>query len=305
MDDAIGLLIQNIGPDNEEKLEELKINAVWPLLKKMQFDKAKELIKSINFDLREIVMLYPELISLDIECIKSSRAEKYMATLISEFVNEKAVKNKDEETELKKKSKLFLKEILEFKREQYLLKSSASAKMVINLKSSKNSLVKPKLNPASPEQMLEIIDFSLIRWFLDMGMYRHLEDFFQANPIIFCKRLFGEFESQIRNNAKLVDFPTLKPRLFTAFDRLEEAYESWKVVVESSQKDTLVNLACEESVKLLTQFEDRHEIYKKLLWVLKKKPEIGMSFFSRVELNFIQPDEIIHNFEQEKSERYL
>lgn len=41
VDDAISLLIQNVGPDNEQKIEELKINAIWPLLKKMQFDKAK------------------------------------------------------------------------------------------------------------------------------------------------------------------------------------------------------------------------------------------------------------------------
>jgi len=40
----------------------------------------------------------------------------------------------------------------------------------------------------------------------------------------------------------------------------------------------------------LTQFDDRNEIYKKLNWILQKKPEIGMSFFSMVPINFIQPD---------------
>jgi hypothetical protein len=28
------------------------MNAVWPLLRKMELDKARELIKSINFDIR-------------------------------------------------------------------------------------------------------------------------------------------------------------------------------------------------------------------------------------------------------------
>jgi hypothetical protein len=34
----------------------------------------------------------------------------------------------------------------------------------------------------------------------------------------------------IKNNAKLVEFPTLKPRFFSIFERIEEAYESWKYV---------------------------------------------------------------------------
>lgn len=37
VDDAISLLIQKVGPENEQKIEELKIEAIWPLIKKMQF----------------------------------------------------------------------------------------------------------------------------------------------------------------------------------------------------------------------------------------------------------------------------
>jgi hypothetical protein len=35
------LLMQNVGPDNEQKIEELKMNAIWPLLRRMEFDKAR------------------------------------------------------------------------------------------------------------------------------------------------------------------------------------------------------------------------------------------------------------------------
>lgn len=55
----MALLIQNVGADNDQKIEELKINSIWPLIKKMQFEKAKEILKSINFDIREIVLLFP------------------------------------------------------------------------------------------------------------------------------------------------------------------------------------------------------------------------------------------------------
>lgn len=63
-----------------------------------------------------------------------------------------------------------------------------------------------------------------------MSYFRQLEEFFLNNPIVFCKNLFEEIQNSIKNNAKLVEFPTLKPRLYMAFDRIEEAYEGWKVV---------------------------------------------------------------------------
>jgi hypothetical protein len=37
VDEALALLIQNVGPDNEQKIEELKINSIWPLVRRMQF----------------------------------------------------------------------------------------------------------------------------------------------------------------------------------------------------------------------------------------------------------------------------
>jgi hypothetical protein len=59
VEEALALLIQNIGPDNEQKIEELKLNAIWPLIRKMQFEKAKEILKTVNFDIRELILLYP------------------------------------------------------------------------------------------------------------------------------------------------------------------------------------------------------------------------------------------------------
>jgi hypothetical protein len=36
----------------------------------------------------------------------------------------------------------------------------------------------------------------------------------------------------------------LKPRLYTAFDRVEEAYEGWKIVAESNAKEQTVKTSC-------------------------------------------------------------
>jgi hypothetical protein len=59
VDDAISLLIQKVGTEDERKIETLKIEGIWPLIKKMMFDKVKELAKSPYFDIRELIFLYP------------------------------------------------------------------------------------------------------------------------------------------------------------------------------------------------------------------------------------------------------
>ena len=73
--------------------------------------------------------------------------------MINDFVSEKATKGKDDETDLRKKSKYFLKDILEFKRDQYLSKINMF-KVKISFNTSKNSLVKQKLPSATPEELL-------------------------------------------------------------------------------------------------------------------------------------------------------
>lgn len=73
--------------------------------------------------------------------------------MINDFVSEKATKGKDDETDLRKKSKYFLKDILEFKRDQYLSKINMF-KVKIPFNTSKNSLVKQKLPSATPEELL-------------------------------------------------------------------------------------------------------------------------------------------------------
>jgi hypothetical protein len=64
-------------------------------------------------------------------------------------------------------------------------------KVKITFNTSKNSLIKQKLNPATPEELLEIIDFCLIKWHLDMNMFVQLENFFSNNSSIYCKKIFA------------------------------------------------------------------------------------------------------------------
>jgi hypothetical protein len=60
--------------------------------------------------------------------------------------------------------------------------------------------VRQKINPATPEELLEIIDYYLVRLHLNMESFALLEKFFKENVNIYCKRLFVEFESLIKQN---------------------------------------------------------------------------------------------------------
>jgi|JI6StandDraft_1071083.scaffolds.fasta_scaffold346084_1 hypothetical protein len=115
-----------------------------------------------------------------------------MATLITEYLGEKPNKGPNEESELKKKSKLFLKEVLEFKREQYLSRANLF-KVKIQFNTSKYSLIRQKIVPATPEELLEVIDFYLVKLHLNMESFTLLDKFFRDNQTIYCKRLFEQF----------------------------------------------------------------------------------------------------------------
>ncbi len=106
----------------------------------------------------------------DNDALRGIKPDKYMNTLIVEYVGEKSNRGPNEENELKKKSKLFLKEVLEFKREQYLSRTNM-LKVKVQFNVSKNSLIKQRMNPATPEELLEIIDYYLIRLHLNMESF--------------------------------------------------------------------------------------------------------------------------------------
>jgi hypothetical protein len=61
-------------------------------------------------------MLFPEYISTEIESMTLSKPDKSMSTMIIEFLSDKPNRSKEEETELKRKAKLFLKDVLQNKR---------------------------------------------------------------------------------------------------------------------------------------------------------------------------------------------
>ena len=91
-----------------------------------------------------MILLFPELISLENDSMGNSKPDKSMSTMIIEYLSEKGNKGKEDDAELKRKAKLFLKDVLQNKRDNYLGRGSGS-KLKIRFNVSKYSLIKPKL----------------------------------------------------------------------------------------------------------------------------------------------------------------
>jgi tetratricopeptide (TPR) repeat protein len=142
-----------------------------------------------------------------------------------------------------------------------------------------------------------MVDYALIKWYLESGMYKNLEEFLSNNPKIYCTALYSDFENDFKSN-KLKESPTLVPRLYAAFGRLDQALEGWQKVSEM-RDEAKAQIACEEAVKILARLEDREKVMANLQWILKRKPEVGMTLFTMIPENLLPSDQMIKHFEND------
>lgn len=52
----------------------------------------------------------------------------------------------------------------------------------------------------------------------------------------------------------------------------------------------------------MSNLEDREKILNNLQWILKRKPEIGMSLFAKIPENLLPSDQMIRLFESDESD---
>lgn len=88
-----------------------------------------------------------------------------------------------------------------------------------------------------------MVDYALIKWYLETGMHKQLEEFLANNPKIFCTNLFSDFDNDLKSS-RLKDSPTLVPRLYAAFGKLDQALDGWQKVSETKD-ETKAQIACE------------------------------------------------------------
>lgn len=294
VDDAFSIFNQHVpssDPDHQKKLEQLRSDSVWALLKDMQFNMAKNQLMEINFDPRELILLFPDYIPTSKRLLFENQ-KKYntMTMVLNESIKEKFSKKDESEKEYHKNIKLskeFLRDVLENRR-YYYLSSYPNLKELLTFISSPNNFNGNKFGPISVEELLELIDFSLIKIYAEFFDKDKLKTFFTNNKI-YCRDMQSELESsflQFKNSGVLAKF-------YENFGRIKECLELWKTLAKSTDQKSS-DEACEETVKVLKDCTDKKLIFESLKWLFIKNKNIGVKIFQFLNENLITPDQMLN-----------
>mmetsp|Transcript_17209 Transcript_17209/g.15081 ORF Transcript_17209/g.15081 Transcript_17209/m.15081 type:complete len:393 (-) Transcript_17209:1335-2513(-) len=186
-------------PDRQRKYDQLKIDAAWVYFKDLKFRDAEEMLKELPFDIKEFLGLFlsfvPDKTFFDV----TGRMQPSMANVIEE-----AKKRPTSDNELKKDTnkaqryaKEFLARILENRR-KYLLDNykdlHREAEFLVSEDFSPFSeeIRQGKVSKFSVMQLLEIVDFAIVRVYLDLKNEDKLSTFLSKK--LFCKDYSKDLE---------------------------------------------------------------------------------------------------------------
>ena len=151
-----------------------------------------------------------------------------------------------------KEAKEFLRDVLEIKRAYYLSNYASNLKENLTFLTSSYSFNSFKSNQITVEELLEQIDFVLIKIYCDFPLHDKLKSFFTNNKV-FCRAMMGELEPRIlefkKTNASIV------AKFYENFGKIKECLEHFKILAKTDLN--ISEEACEETVKVLRDCKDK------------------------------------------------
>lgn len=280
--------------DEEIKLEQLKTDAVWVYLRELKFEGARREILEVSFDVRELMVLFPEYISTTRKNFLEGKKYMTMSAILNDILQEKiSGANKKEELVREsqrylKLAKDFLRDVLENRRAYYLSNNASNLKENLIFLPSPHNFNTFKLSQTTIEELLEQIDFVLIKIYCEFALHDKLKSFFTNNKV-FCRAMMGELEPTIlqfkNTNASIV------AKFYENFGKIKECLEHFKILAKTDLK--ISEEACEETVKVLKDCKDRKLVSDTLKWLLPKNLYIGAKSFSVISEEVITPDQML------------
>jgi len=306
VDDAFMVFDQYISetdPDRQRKLDNLKMDAAWVYFRDLKFRETEEIVKELNFDIKEFLALFfgyvPRITLFE---------NKNMQTFSS--ISQEAVKRPGADTELKKDPNRAMKaareslaRLLENKRKFFLDNYGKNLKEIPEFITSENfspfkdDIRVGKVAKLTVEEHLEIIDFALLKVYLDLQR----EDL--LGPLLgkklFCKDSVKELETFFCEEQKPSD--QILAKFFEQFGRYKDALEVWSQALHQPEKHK-VDKACDEMIRILTTYtlyfkesKDKDILFDYLVKILKKNSNFARTFFMNVDLKIISPDSLHKN----------
>jgi len=266
--------------------EAFNVEAGWQLFKELRFSEAFDFFGSVNYDPREFLALIPDLLGEHKKCQTLRELNKTG----SESVFKEGVR--------------IIIDLIGYKR-NYLMSSfnienDGKKKMEFMYP---NTTVNEELkqSTATLNELMEIIDNSLIKLYVQEKDIRQLQNFFESTKMLKCN--YKEMIAYLKEQAKTDK--TSKANICLAFLYSRDgsyinALEVWRDLGKQGIKE-LRDLACEEIINILfNDISDKKILFEHAKMVLLVNPDKGLKIFTQ-NTNLhksITKDEIIEYLEK-------
>jgi len=298
--------ISAMDPQFEIKREEFNVEAGWCLIQNLEFEKAFGFFASVNYDPKEFLALIPELLSKDIsyQTIKSLMDTKGIQSDKKELIMQDCIKTVIRLVEEKRK---YLVEKYDLSKDlkKQLNFVYASAPLNESFKVSE----KPTL-----EDLLELIDNSLLKLYLEQKDLKIIQAFFeQAKPLKCNYKLMDAHLNSLKDTDSTGISQVCLAFLYEKFENYSASMQIWKTI-GSLKANEIRELACKEIAKLLIAHPgDQKTFFDNAKIIFLYFPEEGLKIFTENPSlpKFITEDDIIaffdtlENFQAQLKEKYM
>ncbi|CAD8065668.1 unnamed protein product [Paramecium sonneborni] len=297
---------QNSDASKNQQLEQLKLDCGWALVRFMQFQSSLNYIQQTNFDPRDFICLFPDYYYAveKLESVNQNPSQNTISLIINKFVQDNYKGDPKKGQELKLQARDFLIEILEKKRSILTSAQYAySMKDKLTLLTSTQNYNQNQWHAIPCEQLLELIDFALIKAYLEAQQLQKLKSFLSCNQI-YCLSMYAELQAIFQNNKAIEQQQGILARFYESFNKIDLSLEVWRTIGGDSLNQQVQQEACEETTRILKQNPDKNRIFKFILWVFKKQMKTGIQIFY-VSESIISPDQMIKFLEDSEMEQDL
>ncbi|KRW98817.1 WD40-repeat-containing domain [Pseudocohnilembus persalinus] len=310
LDDAISIFNSNHNKYDdfrEQKLQELYMDAFWSFVTLIRWTDAKNVIiqQQLPIDLREIIYLFKELLpskhrdQVD-KRNKLNTIDMVIQNQLNIIYQGKQTMVQQEFPKYKKQAEEFLAEILENRRIQYTQQQDINMKEKIEFSHSKQSLYDFKQIEQSIilEELLELIDFVLIKIYIKIDNKKSLKDLFKRGELM-CKNLYGELQTEITSKYTNQENYQIVAQFQESFGKTIDALEVWSQIDSNKSivDENLIQEACKNTIRILTNVTEKKIIEKYYRWVLKRNLDIAFKLLPAIPENVINPNQVLDYFE--------
>jgi len=308
VDDAFMVFNQYVSetdPDRQRKLDQLKIDAAWIFFKDLKFKETEKIIRDLNFDIKEFLSLF-----INYTTKKNLLEGKVTIGALSQEASKRPSADNDlkkDPDRAMKAARESLAYLLDNRRKYFLDKNLKDIPEFIfseNFSPFRDEIRAGRIPKLTVEEHLEIIDYALLRVYLDLGNESKLNELLSTK--LYCKDSVKDLEGCFVEERKVSD--AILAKFFEQFGRYKDALEVWSASLLQSEKSK-VDRACDEMIRILTKFtlyfkesKEKDTLFDYFAKIVRKNANFARTFFLQIDNKIISPDSLQKNLQKKLPE---